>query len=81
VAGRGYMAPIAFALITLGLGNLFGHTGWAIWFPWSIIPLLIGSVGRPISAVPLGSYVVLAATFTVGIAATIGWLRWADDVG
>jgi ABC-type transport system involved in multi-copper enzyme maturation permease subunit len=81
LAGRGYLPPLAFALVTLALGNVFGKTGWAIWFPWSIIPLLIGSVGKPISAVPLGSYAVLAATFVLGVLATLAQLRWADDVG
>jgi len=76
--GRGYMPPLAFALFVLALGNVFGKTGWAQWFPWSIVPLLIGAVGKPVSGLPLGSYVVAALTFAVGIAATIGQMRWAD---
>lgn len=80
VAGRGYMPPIAFALATLALGNLFGKTGWAEWFPWSVIPLLIGTVGKP-QTLPVGSYLVVAATFAVGVAATIAQLRWADNAG
>jgi ABC-2 type transport system permease protein len=77
--GRGYMPPLAFALVMLGLGNLFGHTGWAQWFPWSIVPLLIGSVGKPASGLPPGSFVVVAFTFVAGIAATIAQLRYADN--
>ncbi len=50
VAARGYMAPIAFAIAMLALGNLFGKTGWAEWFPWSIVPLMIGMVGTPADA-------------------------------
>jgi ABC-type transport system involved in multi-copper enzyme maturation permease subunit len=76
--GRGYMPPLGFALFALALGNVFGKTGWAEWFPWSIIPLLIGAVGQPVSALPAGSYVVVAVTFVVGVAATIAQLRWAD---
>ena len=76
--GRGYLPPIAFAILTLGLGNLFGHTGWAIWFPWSIIPLLVGMVGNPVESLPAGSYIVVALTFALGVAATIAQLRWAD---
>ena len=67
--GRGYMAPIAFALAMLALGNLFGKTGWAEWFPWSIVPLLIGMVGTPVQRLPAGSYVVLALTFVAGVGA------------
>jgi ABC-2 type transport system permease protein len=77
--GRGYMPPIAFAFVTLGLGNLFGHTGWAVWFPWSIIPLLVGMVGNPVESLPAGSYVVVALTFVAGVVATIAQLRWADN--
>lgn len=77
--GRGYMPPLAFALAVLALGNVFGKTGWAVWFPWSIIPLLIGAVGQPVHTLPAGSYVVAALTFVVGIGATIAQLRWADN--
>jgi len=79
VWGRGNTAPIGFALGMLALGNLFGKTGWAEWFPWSIVPLLIGMVGMPVETLPAGSYVVLAVTFVAGIAATIAQLRWADN--
>jgi len=77
--GRGYMPPLAFAFAALALGNIFGKTGWAEWFPWSIIPLLIGAVGQPVAGLPAGSYVVLAATFVTGIVATIAQVRWADN--
>jgi ABC-2 type transport system permease protein len=79
VAGRGYMAPIAFALAMMALGNIFGKTGWSAWFPWSIVPSLVGLVGNPVGSLPAGSYVVLAVTFVGGIAATIAQLRWADN--
>jgi ABC-type transport system involved in multi-copper enzyme maturation permease subunit len=77
--GRGYMPPLAFALAAMALGNVFGKTGWAEWFPWSIIPLMIGAVGQPVAGLPVGSYVVLAATFVAGVAATIAQVRWADN--
>jgi ABC-2 type transport system permease protein len=79
VAGRGYMPPIAFSIAMLGLGNLFSKTGWSVWFPWSIVPALIGMVGTPVQALPAGSYVVLAFTFVGGVAATIAQLRYADN--
>ena len=78
VAGRGYMPPLAFAITMLGLGNLFGHTGWSVWFPWSIVPSLVGMVGHP-ATLPVGSYVVLAVTFVAGVAATIAQMRYADN--
>ena len=69
VWGRGNVAPIGFALAMLALGNLFGKTGWAEWFPWSIVPLLIGMVSDPCRRCRAGSYVVLALTFVAGVAA------------
>jgi ABC-2 type transport system permease protein len=76
--GRGYMPPLAFAIAMLGLGDLFGHTGWAQWFPWAILPLLMGMVGKP-QTLPAGSYAVLAVTFVAGVAATVAQVRWADN--
>lgn len=78
-AGRGYMAPLGFAFAMLALGDVFAHTGWAAWFPWSIVPLLIGAVGKPVSSLPAGSYIVIVLTFVAGIAAAIAQLRWADN--
>jgi len=75
---RSDSAPIAFAIGMMALGNLFGRTGWAVWFPWSIVPLLIGMMGDPLQSLPPGSYVVLGVTFVAGIAATIAQLRYTD---
>jgi ABC-2 type transport system permease protein len=77
--GRGYLPPLGFALAMLALGNVFIHTGWATWFPWSIVPLFIGSIGEPSTTIATSSLVVVALTFLAGIAATIAQLRWADN--
>jgi ABC-type transport system involved in multi-copper enzyme maturation permease subunit len=79
VWSRGYLAPVGFALGMLLLGNVVGHTGWASWFPWSIVPILIGSVSTPVDALPVASIFVLAATFAAGIAATMWRLTTADN--
>jgi ABC-2 type transport system permease protein len=78
VWSRGGVAPIAFAIAMMALGNVFGKTGWAEWFPWSIVPLLIGMVSDPVTTLPPGSYVVLVLTFGAGVAGTIAQLRWSD---
>ena len=78
--GRGNVAPIAFAGLMLALGNLFGQTGWAVWFPWSVVPLFIGMVSDPLQTLPTGSYIVVALTFVAGTAAAIAQLRYADNV-
>jgi ABC-2 type transport system permease protein len=73
------MPPLGFAIAMMALGNVFGKTGWAEWFPWSIVPSLIGMVGQPVSGLPTASYVILALTFAVGTGATIAQLRYADN--
>ena len=78
VASRDYMAPLAFAFAGMALGNIFGKTGWAEYFPWSIVPLMVGLVGQP-QTLPVGSYVVLAVTFVAGIAGTIAQLQYSDN--
>lgn len=78
VWARSGVAPIGFAIAMMAMGNLFGKTGWAEWFPWSIVPLLIGAVGDPAGSLPIGSYVVLALTFAAGVIGTIWQLRHAD---
>ena len=77
--GRGYLPPLGFALAILALGNVFSHTGWATWFPWSIVPLYIGAIGQPVTTIASSSVAVLALTFLAGIAATIAQLRWSDN--
>jgi ABC-type transport system involved in multi-copper enzyme maturation permease subunit len=77
--GRGYLPPLGFALAMLALGDVLSHTGWAPWFPWSIVPLFIGAIGKPATTVAPGSLVVVALTFLAGVAATIAQLRWADN--
>lgn len=79
ILGRGYMPPLGFTLAMLALGQVFSKTGWAPWFPWSIVPLLIGTVGKPVTTVSPGSLVVVVLTFLVGIAATIAQLRYVDN--
>ncbi len=78
--GRGLLAPVGFAVAMLAVGNLLGHTGWSGWFPWSIVPLLIGFSGPP-TDVPPGSLVVVALTFILGLLLSIWQLRDADVTG
>lgn len=79
VATRSYLAALGFALGMLLLGNLLGHTGWAVWFPWSIVPMLTLMSGTPIGPLPWTSYLVLGLTFAAGIAGTIHRINIADN--
>ena len=77
--GRGYLPPLGFALAMLAVGDVLSHTGWALWFPWAIVPQFIGAIGKPATTIAPVSFVVIALTFAGGIAATIAQLRWADN--
>ena len=79
VLGRGYLPPLGFAFAMLALGNVFSKTGWAVWFPWSIVPMLVGMVGNPAEELPGSSFVVLALTFVAGVAATVVQFVYADN--
>lgn len=77
--GRGYLAPLGFALAMLVLAQVFGKTGWAPWFPWSIVASFVGSVGQPVATVTASSFVVVILAFFVGIGATVAQLRYSDN--
>jgi len=79
VATRNLLASIGFALGMLLLGDLLGHTGWGVWFPWSIIPSLSGMSGTAAVSIQPVSIVMLVAVFLAGIAATAAQLRLADN--
>jgi ABC-2 type transport system permease protein len=78
VATRGYFAPLGYAIATLMFASLFGHTGWGPWCPWSIIGIYSGASG-PGTGLALGSWIVLAATFALGLGLTIAHEALADN--
>lgn len=79
IASRNYLMPLAFALAMLAIGNVLSKTGWSEWFPWSILPTMIGFVGMPVNGLPVGSYVVVAITFVAGVAGAIAQFTYADN--
>jgi ABC-2 type transport system permease protein len=79
VASGGYLAPFGYTIATLLIGNLMIRTEWAPWCPWSIVAVLGGMAGPRQADVVLGSCLVLAATFAVGVAGTILHQARADN--
>jgi ABC-2 type transport system permease protein len=77
--GRGYLAPIGFALLTLLLGMGFGATGWGKWFPWSIVPLYAGVAGPRTETLAPGSLGILGVTCAAGVVAAIWQFTYADN--
>lgn len=73
VAARGYLAPLGFSILLLLLGDLFAHTGWGPWIPWSILLLCAGAGGDGAPVPGAGSLLVLIGVFAAGFLAT--WLH------
>jgi ABC-2 type transport system permease protein len=76
-AGRGYLPPIGWAILTMALAQLAAATGWGDWFPWAV-PVLFSAPARS-AQVGLHSYIVVALTGAVGLASVFGWWRSADQ--
>jgi len=79
VLTRNMLAPVGFAIGMLLIGDLLSHTGWAAWFPWSILPSMSGMSATASTSLPLTSIVAVTITFAAGSIGTALQLRWADN--
>jgi len=76
--GRGYLAPLGFAMLMLIMAQIVGVTGRGAYFPWSIPALFAqaaGSAGGDVTAI---SFAIVAATGVAGAAGTFAWWLYAD---
>jgi ABC-2 type transport system permease protein len=73
--GRGYILPMALAVLMLITANLMMAVGWAEYFPWAV-PLLYGQGDSALTAI---SYWILSITALVGMLATYFWWKYADQ--
>lgn len=78
-AGRGYLAPLGWAVLTIFLAQIMAATGWGSWFPWSVPALFSGLAGPRASQIGPHSYAVVALTAAAGLAGTFLWWRHADQ--
>ena len=74
--GKGYMAPLAFIVITMILAQVAGALGYGAYFPWAIPAIYTGAAGD--ATLNMSSYLSLFLTVTAGIGATLLWWRYAD---
>jgi ABC-2 type transport system permease protein len=79
VATRGYLAPLGFSILLFLVGDLFAHTGWGPWVPWSILLLSAGAGGAQAPVPGIGSYLVLVGVSAAGFAAAWLHLDRADN--
>jgi len=73
--GRGFILPMALAVLTLIMANLMMVVGRAEYFPWAI-PILFAQGAS--SLTPL-SYGIVFGTSVVGMIATYLWWKYADQ--
>jgi len=74
-AGKGYLLPLGFVILTLVLANLSGMLGFQAYFPWAIP----GFYSQAPASLGAASYAVLAMTSIMGMAGTFAWWRYADQ--
>jgi ABC-2 type transport system permease protein len=69
-AGRGYLLPVAMAVLAMMFANLSQVIGWGEYFPWAVPGLL----SQTKEGLPVASVVIVILTGVVGILVT--WLWW-----
>jgi len=79
--GRGYLAPLAWAIATIVAAQIVAVLGWGNWFPWSVPAVLAGAGGDTQEPVSAWAIVLLIGVAAAGLIATIRWWEQADQSG
>jgi ABC-2 type transport system permease protein len=79
--GRGYIAPLGFAVLTVALAQIVAVLGWGAWFPWSVPAILAGAGSSEVEPVTIGGVLVVLVIAGIGLAATVAWWERADQTG
>ena len=78
-AGRGYLAPMGFAIFMVILAQIIVAAGWGEYFAWSIPALYAGVAGPAYTQLGMVSYAILLVTSVLGIVGTFAWWTYADQ--
>lgn len=76
---RGYILPLAWTILSLGLANLISLLGWGDWYPWGVPVLVSGMVKPNADHIGLHSYLMVALACGIGLMFTFAWWRKADQ--
>jgi len=76
--GRGYIAPLAWAVGMVATSQVLSVLGWGSWFPWSVPAILAGAGGTQVEPVSAAAVVAVVVVVIGGLAATIVWWERAD---
>jgi ABC-2 type transport system permease protein len=79
--GRGYIAPLAWAVATIVASQILAVLGWGAWFPWSVPAILAGAGGTAVEPVGPGGIAMVVLAAILGLAATVAWWERADQTG
>lgn len=77
--GRGYLAPMGFAILTVILAQVIAATGWGEYFPWAVPALYTGAAGPLYADLSPISFALVIFTSLVGLLATLLWWVYADQ--
>jgi ABC-2 type transport system permease protein len=78
-AGRGYLAPLGWAMLMVFLAQVVAAAGFGAYFPWSVPALLSGIAGAQGGTIGAGSVLIVGATAALGLVALFSWWEWADQ--
>jgi len=73
--GRGYLLPIAGAILAMMMANVVGLAGWGEYFPWGV-PGLYAMGKSPLTPI---SYWIVFLTGLAGMIATYLWWKYSDQ--
>lgn len=79
VAGQGFLPPMGFAITAMIAAQIVAAIGWGEYFPWSVPALYAGAAGTAAAQLGLVSFVLVAVTSLLGMAATFLWFGLADQ--
>ncbi len=77
--GRGYLLPFGWVILTIILAQIVAFTGWGDFFPWAIPALFSGAAGPRIELLGPHSYLIIAASCALSLAALYHWWHTADQ--
>ena len=76
--GKGYLAPLAFVILSVVLAQIIGALGYGAFFPWAI-PAIYSKIVGTHTILTYMSYIILILTGLTGLICTIYWWKFADQ--
>lgn len=80
-AGRGYIPPLGWAVLTIAAAQILAVLGHGAVFPWAVPAIVSGAAGPDGEVASVASYVIVGLTVLAGLVATIAWWQRADQTG